>query len=334
MISHMSPQGRWLPALSRPQRNSCLSVTQGQLRSFTAVAETGSIRGAAELLNVTESAVSASVASLERQIGAALLERAGRGVRLTPAGARYAERVQRLLGELEEAAMAALGESSPDRGWLRIGSVASVAEVHLPHLLASFRDVLPDVGLELEVAPRNRVWQLLRSHAVDLAVAGRPPRDSGLPAYAVRPHDLVIVAAPGVVDARGGHEPAAWLVRERGSGMRATLEGILETLGSDAPRLTLGSNGAAVAGALAGLGATLVSREVVVGELADGRLVEAMLPGLPLTRLYHLVGQRDMPATAQRFVEHVLASGEWQPPDGAPPPAAPTVADGSLAAAS
>ncbi|MBJ7609147.1 MAG: LysR family transcriptional regulator [Candidatus Dormibacteraeota bacterium] len=313
----MSSDSPPLGSLSRARRNSVLAVTAGQLRTFAAVAELGSVRAGAEQLNVTESAVSASVASLQRQIGAALIERAGRGVRLTPAGVRYAERVRHLLGELEAAAMAALGEASPDRGWLRIAAVSSVAEVHLPDLLAGFRGLLPDVGVELEVAPRNRVWSRLRGHHVDLAVAGRPPLDSGMVTYAVHANDLVIVATPGRHGVRG-HE-TAWLLREPGSGMRATLESILHSLGNDAPCLTLGSHGAVIAGAVAGLGATLVARETVVSELAGGRLVEVPLPGTPLSRPFHLVGQLDLPPMARRFVDHVLASGEWRSPSVSAP---------------
>ena len=60
-------------------------MTFGQLRTYLAVAETGSVRAAAERLVVTQSAVSAALAALHRELGVALVERDGRGLRLTPA---------------------------------------------------------------------------------------------------------------------------------------------------------------------------------------------------------------------------------------------------------
>ena len=59
-------------------------TTEARLRAFVAVAETGSVRAAAQRLVVTESAVSAAVSALTRDVGAPLLERQGRGLRLTP----------------------------------------------------------------------------------------------------------------------------------------------------------------------------------------------------------------------------------------------------------
>lgn len=107
-----------------------------------------------------------------------------------------------------------------------------------------------------------------------------------------------------------------WLLREAGSGTRETLEALLEAVGGDGPRFTLGSNGAVIAGAEAALGATLASREVVAADIAAGRLVEVPLPGTPLDRPFHLVGRRDLSATARLFVAHVHASGEWELGDG------------------
>lgn len=300
------------PILLPPaRRRAALAVTPGQLRTFAAVAELGSVRAAAERLQVTESAVSAAIGALQRQLGASLLERQGRGIRLTAAGARYADYARRVLGMLEEAAAAALAEADPRRGRLRVAAVTSAGEVLLPPLLAAFRRRWPEVALDLEVAARDRVWQLLRDHAVDLAVAGRPPADMDVVTYARRANELIVVAAPGLVSEAEDLRRIPWLLREPGSGTRETLEAVLEAIGAGGPRLTLGSNGAVVAGAVAGIGATLASRDAVAVELAARRLVVVETPATPLDRPYHLVGRRHLPATARRFVDDVLAHGGW-----------------------
>ncbi len=71
--------------------------------------------------------------------------------------------------------------------------------------------------------------------------------------------------------------------------------------------LTLGSNGAVVAGAVAGLGVTLVSRDAVTEALAAGRLVELALPHTPLRRPWHAVSHRHASAAVDLLVEHLCA---------------------------
>ena len=88
-------------------------TTAARLRALVAVAETGSVRSAAQRLVVTESAVSAAVAALTRDVGLPLLERQGRGLRLTASGRTYAGYARAILGLQEEALAAARGDADP-----------------------------------------------------------------------------------------------------------------------------------------------------------------------------------------------------------------------------
>ena len=100
---------------------------------------------------------------------------------------------------------------------------------------------------------------------------------------------------------------ATWLLREAGSGTRATCQALLAELDADPPTLTLGSNGAVVAGAVAGLGVTLVSRDAVREALAAGRLAELAVPHTPLRRPWHAVSHRHASAAVDLLVEHLCA---------------------------
>src|SRR5262245_50865725 len=122
-------------------------ATETRLRTFVAVATTGSIRAAAAQLVVTESAVSAAVGALSRDLGVALVEREGRGLRLTPAGETYAGYARRVLGLLDEGSAAVFGEQTPEHGRLRLAAVTTAGEHLLPELLASFRLRWPGVDL-------------------------------------------------------------------------------------------------------------------------------------------------------------------------------------------
>ncbi|KWX04114.1 LysR family transcriptional regulator [Carbonactinospora thermoautotrophica] len=284
-------------------------TTAARLRAFVAVAETGSVRAAAQRLVVTESAVSAAIAALTREVGVPLVEREGRGLRLTLSGRTFADYARTILGLHEEALSAARGEMDPERGRVRVAAVTTAGEHVLPVALAAFRARHPGVDLRLEVGTSEHVWTLLMTHEADLVIAGRPPQDvDDVVVRAVRPNELLVVAAPAVAE-EFDLARTTWLLREVGSGTRATCEALLANLEVDPPRLTLGSNGAVVAGAVAGLGVTLVSRDAVARELSEGELVVVEVPGTPLHRPWHAVTHRRFSATAGLLVDHLL-SGE------------------------
>jgi DNA-binding transcriptional LysR family regulator len=303
-------------------------VTLNQLRTFLAVAETGSVRAAAHDLVVTQAAVSASLAALQKSLGVALLEPDGRGLRLTPAGQAYAGYARRGLGLLEEAGRAAEAATDPEGGELRVAAVTTAAEQVLPGLLSSFRTRYPRLGIRLEAGNRDRVRGLLDRHQVDLVLGGRPEPGWAVQVLAVRPHQLVVVAAPGLAatadpgdrDLLPWLARQAWLLREPGSGTRAATDALLSELDIAPLTLMVGSNGAIRESASVGLGVTLISGEAVAAELAGRRLVALPVPGTPLHRDWYLVAHPGpLSPAAGHLVAHVLARGGFQPP-GPPSP--------------
>jgi LysR family transcriptional regulator, low CO2-responsive transcriptional regulator len=313
-------------------------LTLNQLRTFLAVAETGSVRAAAEQLVVTQAAVSASLAAMQRSLGLQLIRPDGRGLRLTSAGEEYAAYAHRVLGLLDEARLAAAAAADPERGELRIAAVTTAAEQIVPGLLSGYRRQHPHTGVLLEAGNRDRVRTLLEHHRVDLALAGRPEPGWDVRVHAVRPHELVVVSAPELAaeSVAAGSGPAgaagasgmlrwlsrqAWLLREPGSGTRLSTEALLAELDITPPTLTVGSNGAIRESAAVGLGVTLVSRDAVAQELASGRLAEVRVPGTPLHRDWYLIAHPGrLPRPAARLVALVLKdSGE----SGFHPPAPP-----------
>lgn len=286
-------------------------TTQARLRTFLALAETGSVRSAAQRLYVTESAVSAAVTALSRDLGVTLVAKAGRGLRLTSAGTVYAGYARRILGLLDEGRAAAHGEHEPGHGVLRLAAVTTAADQLLPALLAGFRRRWPSVEPVLEVGPSRHVWRRLADHEADLVLAGRPAPGTAATVLATRPNELVVVAAPEVA-AGFRLDRTPWVVREPGSGTRVTAERYLAEQGADPPQLVLGSNGAVIAGAAAGLGAALVSRDAVPAELTAGRLVEIAAPGTPLHRPWHAVAGPTPTRNARLFADHVRASPGWR----------------------
>jgi DNA-binding transcriptional LysR family regulator len=288
-------------------------VTLTQLHTFLAVAETGSVRAAAERLVVTESAVSSCVAALQKDLELALVTKNGRGVRLTDAGSVYAGYVRRVLGLLDEGRSAAAGEAGG--GVLRVAAVTTAGEQLLPGLLASFRGRYPRIGIHLEVGNRERALRLADDHQVDLVLGGRPPRGPGWPrmvAHAVRPNELVVVGPASCSCTPAFLAAQTWLLREPGSGTRATTEAYLEELQIAPGTLTVGSNVAVCESVAAGLGVTLISRDAVARDIGRGVLAELPAPGTPLRRDWCLVSREGhLPAPSRLFVRHVRQAPGW-----------------------
>ncbi|MCW3066515.1 MAG: transcriptional regulator, LysR family, partial [Solirubrobacterales bacterium] len=278
-----------------------------------AVVRTGSVTGAADELIVTQPSVSAAVTALAREVGTTLLERDGRGVRPTPAGAAFAPFAADVIGLLEKGRRAAQEAAAHGARVLRIAAVTTAAESFVPGLMREFSTLHDDVSLTLSVANRVRVLDMVLEHEADVAFGGRPPRDDRIEAHAFAPNAMVLITAPGDPLADGSPvAPSAladcrWLLRETGSGTRVANEQFLLTSGLDVPTLTVGSNGAIKQAARAGLGVSFVSRDAVAAELDAGLLAAIPVDPGPPPRQWHVMRSRVGPprAVLEDFVAFV-----------------------------
>jgi molybdate transport repressor ModE-like protein len=151
-----------------------------RLRVLREVARRGSFSAAAQALAYSQSAVSQQIAALEREAGARLVERHGRGIRLTDAGRTLVHRAEAILAELA-AADAELGALAGLRaGRVRVSTFASAASSLLPAAVTSLRTAHPAVEVELSLveATEEAVGGLVAGR-VDLVLlthpAGQPP---------------------------------------------------------------------------------------------------------------------------------------------------------------
>ena len=255
-----------------------MAVTLTQLAAFVCVVRRGSVTAAAEELFVTQPSVSAAVAALERELGVKLLERDGRGLRPTGAGAAFAPYASHVLGLLEEGGRAAREAVEGTRATLRISAVTSAGDHVVPPLIRAFCDAHPELDIDLHIGNRREVFAGLLDHQADVAITGRVPDDDRLVGDAFGVNEIVLVTAPDdplakrrwvAVEELAGRP---WLLREPGSGSRAMAEEWLRQRGLVPSVLTLGSNTAVREAARAGLGIGLVSRTSAALELRIGLL--------------------------------------------------------------
>lgn len=274
-------------------------VSAARMETFLVVARLGSIRRAAAQLHITEAAVSAAVAYIEKQLGAKLIAKSGRGITLTDSGRIYAEYCRSILGLMQEA-QAAVRQA--ETGRLRIGVVATAGEYVLLRPLVSFRNRYPAIELSLSIQPRDLLFLELQHHETDLVIAGRPPQHAGLVTRARRPSRLVVVGA-----AQQARDPLSdtWLLRGRGSGTRDATLRLLDQLEITPPTLTLGTHGAVLAAAREGLGVTLIHSDALENDLATGALEILPVAGTPLDRPWHATTTRTPTPTARLFLAHI-----------------------------
>ncbi len=279
-----------------------MAITLTQIRAFLAVRSAGSVHVAADQLLISQPSVSAAISALAQELGTPLVERHGRGVRLTAAGEAFAPYAAQVLGLLEQGRFAAVEAAHPESSKIRLITVNTAGEYLVPPLIQAYRQLHPGVSILLEVANRATVLERLQSRRADIGIGGRPPGRS-LSGYPFLSNELIVVGRE--IPADLGR--ASWLLREEGSGTRLATERLLADLELAAPELqTLGSNGAIKHGLAVGLGITLISRFAVTRELRDGQLVEIGVPGTPLTRPWHVLFPQSGP---QR--QAVRAFGEF-----------------------
>ena len=162
-----------------------------ELRIFQAVAETGSIARAAELLNRVPSNLSTRLRQLEDKLGVDLFERERQRLHLSPAGTVLLGYSQRLFALADEA-RAAVQDGAP-AGAFVLGSMYSTAAIHLPAMIAAYHQQYLSVELQLQTGPSGELIDGLLQGRLDAALVDGPARHDGLEGVPLFEEPMVLV---------------------------------------------------------------------------------------------------------------------------------------------
>ena len=269
-----------------------------QLRTLLAVLEHGSFTRAADVLGVSQSTVSSQIKGLESSLGVRLLDRSREGVSATPQGQQLQGYATRLLSLRQEAEALFAAHEEGLAGRVKIAASSIPGEYMLPDHLAAFRGSHPGVDVSITVSDSRRALGALAGGECDFAVVGTPSGDRRIELFEFGHDAIVLVAPAGHTAARGGTwslRGSALVLRAEGSGTRAAVGDLLASAradGSHGPTVEVGSSQAVVRCVLAGLGLGFVSRLAAAQELADGRIEEVAIDGLPVKRKFFVARRR------------------------------------------
>ncbi|MEO0680824.1 MAG: LysR family transcriptional regulator [Pseudomonadota bacterium] len=265
-----------------------------QMETFVAVAEAGGFAAAARRLGTSAPTVTRRVAELEARLGARLLARTTRQVRLTEAGRRYEAEARAALTALGEAEAAAAGAAAAPVGRLRVTAPVTMGRLHFAPVLRDWLTAHPKASAEAVFLDR---FVDMIGEDFDLALRIGPLADSGFRAVQVGEVRRILVAAPSLVAERGA--PRRW--QDLADWPAASRLGASRALSLDAPRggprarLALTDVGALLDAAEAGWAVARCLSYQAADALRDGRLVELLpdLSGEPWpVRLVHAEGRR------------------------------------------
>lgn len=261
-------------------------MTLRQIEYVLAVVEEQSFTRAAERLNVTQAGLSQQVKALERSLGAQLIDRSARGVRLTAAGRAFVAHADTALRAEQRARQAVRDVTAGRAGTLEIATVLSVAVGVLPPSLARLHRQTSDVAVRLqEFRHRHLLEEAVAAGATDLAVGPKPRLWAG-PMVGLGRERFMLVLPPGdpaahlVTPYHAGAPTAAprsvgelalrdvahrdWVFFTRDNGLSDLIEGHLSASGVRPPvALRTSQVEAAVRLAAAGVGVALVPANVI-----------------------------------------------------------------------
>ncbi|HIE1058766.1 TPA: LysR family transcriptional regulator [Serratia marcescens] len=156
-----------------------------QLRVFVAIARHGSFSRAGEAIGLTQSAVSHSVKELEAEVGVRLLDRTTREVVLTDAGLRLANRVERLLDELQAALLDARSFGVQRSGTVRVATSQTISAHLMPQCIAAGEREYPEIRIMLRDQAQQQVLHSVRNAEVDFGIVVDPVQAVDLECEAV-----------------------------------------------------------------------------------------------------------------------------------------------------
>ncbi|NIK76330.1 DNA-binding transcriptional LysR family regulator [Paenibacillus castaneae] len=289
---------------------------------FITVTEQSHFSKAAELLNLSQPGVSLHIRNLENEMGAKLLHRSPKQVRLTEAGEILYKRAKQMLLLYEEAKQAIHLLRNEVTGALQIGASFTIGEYILPKRLAEFAHQYPHVDMQVTIGNTEEIIEGVRSGKLDIGIIEGETHAADLDVFPYMKDNMIIIApADHPLSSYRVIEPdnlqnQVWVLRENGSGTRAFSDHFIKENHLPVKRSYIFNSSQGVKEAVAsGLGIALLSRWIVRKELESGEIVELRIKQSKLEREFTIILQKERSAAmaVDVFKQSLLAANDYLP---------------------
>lgn len=275
-----------------------MKITFKQIEVFVAIAKTGNMTQAAEVLHLTQSACSMALATIEDQLGGILFDRHGKKLLLNERGRVLFPKAANIITQIKELQDLMTGKKEAQlSGHLIVGASTTIGNYLLPRFIADFVTKHPQTKVTLNVANTEQIIQKLLKFDIDIGMIEGNCTADDIEILPWKKDELIIVASAEhplskkrKFSSQDLHN-AKWILREPGSGTREKFE---EAMGEKIkPFLELGSSEAIKQAVLTGSGISCLSKTVVSDLLNAKLLVELKVPFLRLTRDFFILLHRE-----------------------------------------
>ena len=271
-----------------------------ELEIFSKVVELESFSRAAEAVYLVQASVSERIASLEKKIGARLLDRLGRKVIPTAAGELLYKHASLLLGMKETAQLEIEKFLGLEQGEISMGGSTIPGEYILPDFISRFNKKHPNLSVKLTIADSREIENHVLEGSLEIGVIGSESSHANLLCQSLWEDELVLAVPVGHPWAQRKAIPVqdlrktSFILREEGSGTLKILETYLRNAGEDGTNALqvaarFGSSTAVKEGIKSGIGLSILSARAIETELKAGLLKALKIEGISMSRHFFLI---------------------------------------------
>ena len=277
---------------------------------FRTVCETGyNSTKAAEVLHMTQPAVSLAIKELEQYYGVHLFDRIGRRLQITDAGQhflQYAIHISDLFSDMETGL-----RDWDSKGVLRIGASITIGSQFLPSYVKAFSELCPGLDVRVTVEQSERLEQKILANELDCALIEGIAHDPNIVSEAYMEDYLSVICGTskgwtqGQIISLEDFQRQRFLLREKGSGTREVFDRVITQAGIHVtPVWEAMSTTALVNAVINGLGIAVLPHRMILPALRQGLICTVKVDGLSFSRNFHIIHHKDkfLTASAKRFI--------------------------------
>ena len=278
-----------------------------QIEAFVYVVRHKSFSRAADAIYLTQPTVSAHISSLEKELGAKLVDRSGKNIEPTEAGKLFFEHAVNLINIRDNAVFSLSSYNNTIKGKIEIAASTVPSQIILPKLMKSFTEIYKDISFSITQMDSAEVAAAILEKKYEIGIVGTKFESAKLSCHKIADDKLVLITpnSKKYAEIIGEKVPFStiakerFIIRETGSGTRREFERIIEESGIPKSSINIigqmNSTEAIKQSVSMGLGVSIMSRLSVQDYVSCGLLKAFDIEGLDLSRAFYLIYMANRP---------------------------------------